>query len=489
MAATWIKPLHSGKGRSKGKAIADIIDYVENPQKTDGGRLITAYECDSRVADAQFMLSKREYERVTGKSLGKNDVLAYHVRQSFKPGEVTPEEANEIGRQLVLSLTKGRHSFVVATHTDRGHIHNHVIFNSTTLDCSRKFRNFWGSSKAVRRISDLLCAEHGLSVIENPTPSKGSYADWLGDGKPPTWKDVIKAKIDEIVPTCKTFDEFIDALRKAGCVVKDGGKYISIVAPGQKKPTRLKSLGENYTEAAIRERLGVEKVRVSGGDSGSPRNEVSWGEGSGTHTQVSLLIDIQAKLREGKGAGYEHFAKLFNLKEAAKTLLFLQERGIGTYDELVKKSAAASAEVSAVSKRISEIDGQQKEISELQKQIGVYGKTRAVYEAYRKSGWKRSYYDEHIADIVAHRGAKKFFDSLNLGGKVPPMATLKQEWATLNSEKKLLYGDYRKLKDSARELAVALGNTKQILSIERVTQAPETARETPRPTNQRDAER
>jgi hypothetical protein len=449
---------------------------VENPQKTDNGRLISSYECDSRAADVQFMLAKQEYERVTGRGLGKNDVLAYHIRQSFKPGEVAPEEANEIGRQLALSFTKGRHAFVVCTHIDKAHVHNHIIFNSTTLDCTHKFVDFFRSGRVVRRISDLLCAEHGLSVIENPKPSRGSYADWLGGKKPPTWKDVIKAKIDELVPICKTFDEFIDSLRKAGCVVKDGGKYISIVAPGQKKPTRLKSLGENYTEAAIRERLGIEKIRVSGGD-------------SGTHTRVSLLVDIQAKLREGKGAGYEQWAKIFNLKEAAKTLLFLQESGIGTYEDLEKKSAAASAEFSAASKRISEIDGQQKEISELQKQIGVYGKTRAVYEAYRKSGWKRSYYDEHTADIVAHRGAKKFFDSLNLGGKVPPMATLKQEWATLNSEKKLLYGDYRRLKDSSRELAVALGNTRQILGIERVGQAPESARETLRPTKQHGTER
>jgi hypothetical protein len=422
------------------------------------------------------MLAKSEYDKVSARWLGKNDVLAYHIRQAFKPGEITPEEANEIGRQLALSFTKGKHSFVVATHIDREHIHNHIIFNSTTLDCDRKFRNFWGSSKAVRRISDLLCAEHGLSVIDNPKPSRGSYADWLGDGKTPSWKDVIKQKIEEIAPTCKTFDEFLDALRKADYLVKDDRKYISVQAPGQKKPTRLKTLGENYTEDAIRARLGIVKVRAASGD-------------SGVHTKVNLLIDIQEKIRQGKGAGYEHFAKLFNLKEAAKTLLFLQERGISTYDELAAKSAAASAELSAINKRISELDAQQKDISELQKQIGIYGKTRAVYEAYRKSGWKRSYYDEHTADIVAHRAAKKYFDAQNLGGKLPPIATLKQEWATLNSEKKLLWSDYHRLKDNARELAIALGNTKQILGIERGAVTPQKVSETLRSTKQRNAER
>jgi hypothetical protein len=476
MAATWIKSLHSGKSRSKGKAVADIIDYVENPHKTDNGRLITSYQCDSRAVDEQFMLAKYEYELVTGRSLGKNDVLAYHIRQSFKPGEVSPEEANEIGRQLVLSFTKGKHAFVVCTHVDKAHTHNHIIFNSTTLDYSHKFVDFFRSGRVVRRISDLLCAEHGLSIIENPQPSKGSYGDWLGDKKVPTWKDTIKAKIDEILPSCKTFDEFLETLRKAEYIVKDGSKYISVQAPGQKKPTRLKSLGENYTEAAIRERLGKEKVRVSSSD-------------SGTHTKVNLLIDIQEKIRQGKGAGYEHFAKLFNLKEAAKTLLFLQEHGISTYDDLAKKSAAASAELSTVSKRISEIDKQQKEIAELQKQIGIYGKTRAVYETYHKTGWKRSYYDEHTADIVAHRAAKKFFDAQNLDGKLPPIATLKQEWATLNSEKKLLWSDYHKLKDSSRELSIALGNTRQILGIERSEQPHENERKTPQASKQHTTER
>lgn len=422
------------------------------------------------------MLAKHEYELVTGRSQGKNDVLAYHIRQSFKPGEVTPEEANEIGRQLALSFTKGKHAFVVCTHVDKAHVHNHIIFNSTTLDYTHKFKNFFRSGRVVRRISDLLCAEHGLSIIENPKQSKGSYADWLGDKKKPTQKSDLRRLIDEVAPISASFEDFLAKLGERGCAVSTKRKQTSLIAPGWKKPSRLDSLGDNYTEAAIRERLGKENIRAAGGD-------------SGTHTRVSLLIDIQDKIRQGKGVGYEQWAKVFNLKEAAKTLLFLQERGIETYDELVKKSTAASGELSAVSKRISEIDAQQKEISELQKQIGVYSKTRSVYETYRKSGWSRKYYDEHTADIIAHRGSKKFFDSLNLDGKVPPIATLKQEWATLNSEKKLLYADYHKLKDSSRELTVALGNTKQILGIERSGQPNGTAHEPPRANRQHGTER
>jgi hypothetical protein len=167
--------LHIGEGRNLSTAISDIIDYAENPDKTDSGRLITSYECDSRIADEQFLLAKREYHYKTGRDQGPRDVFAYHIRQSFKPGEVSPEEANRIGRELALSFTKGSHAFVVCTHIDRRHVHNHIVFNSTSLDCGRKFDDPKRSGKIIRRISDLLCAGHGLSVIENPKPSRGSY--------------------------------------------------------------------------------------------------------------------------------------------------------------------------------------------------------------------------------------------------------------------------------------------------------------------------
>ena len=164
MATTRLMPLHVGKGRDVTTAIADIIDYVENPQKTDFGKFIYGYECDTRTADAEFLLSKRQYANLTGRSRGADDVIAYHLRQAFKPGEVTPEEANQIGRELALKLTKGNNAFVVCTHVDKEHIHSHIVFNSTSLDCSRKFNNFWGSSFAVRKISDLLCWENGLGL-------------------------------------------------------------------------------------------------------------------------------------------------------------------------------------------------------------------------------------------------------------------------------------------------------------------------------------
>jgi hypothetical protein len=336
--------------------------------------------------------------------------------------------------------------------------------NSTTLDCLRKFKDFKRSWRAGARLSDLLCAEHGLSVIENPQPSKGrNYGEWLGEDKPLPWKEKIRRKIDEILPGCKTFDEFIAALRAAGFTVKDDRKYISVLAPGQKRPTRLKSLGDEYTEEAIRTRLGKAVTRSSGGD-------------SGTHIRVNLLIDIQAKIHEGKGAGYEQWAKIFNLQQAAKTLIFLQENGIDSYEDLKKKSSSASGEFTVLNSKIKAVETRQKEIAELQKYIGQYGKTKDVYAKYKASGWSAKFFEEHRAEITLHKAAKKYFDGLDMK-KLPSINQLKQEYSELAAERKKLYAGFREAKENSRALAIAKGNADRLLGITPQAQTHDISRE------------
>jgi len=469
-----MKSLHVNKGKTVAKTLADRTDYAENPNKTERGLLVTGYGCNPRTADEEFLLAKNEYEFLTGRNNGAKNVLAYHVRQSFKPGEISAEEANAIGYELAQRFFKGKHAFIVATHVDKSHFHNHIIVNSTTLDCLRKFDDFKRSGMAVRRLSDILCAEHGLSVIENPKASKGrTYGDWLGDNKPLSWSEQLRRKIDELAPNCPTFDEFIAALKSSGCAVRDDKKYISVTLPGQGRPIRLKSLGDDYTEAAIRARLGKVRVITTSGDSGVHTRQ----PGSG---RVSLLVDIQAKIREGKGSGYEHWAKIFNLKQAAKTLIFLQENGIDTYEDLKIKASSASGDFGTLTAKIKETENRQKAITELQKQISAYGRTRAVFDRYKASKYSRAFFDAHDADINMHRAAKRFFDEQGYKGKLPSINSLKQEWATLNTEKKKLYADYHKLKDNAHELTVAKANADVILGITPDEQNREAVRETVR---------
>ena len=450
MATTWIKPIHKSKGKSVAQTLTERVGYAENPDKTDGYEYVKSYGCDYATAANEFALAKTLYEQHTGRVRGGDDIIAFHLRQSFKPGEIEPAEALEIGYKLCEKFTHGKHQFVVAVHTDREHIHCHAIFNAVNLNCDGKFRNVRGSMRIVRQISDYLCTEHGLSIVENPHPSRGSYADWQDMKEPTTNKDKLRAMIDKYIPGGMVFEQFIATMIAAGCEVKRG-KYLAFKLPGAERFIRVKSLGGDYTEQALRERCVGKRRVISAPQTASDKPH--------------LLIDIQAKIREGKGAGYEHFAKLFNLKEAAKTLIYLQENGIDSYDNLKRQASKSSADFRKLTQEIRDIDEKQKDIAELQKQIGVYGKTRSTYERYRKSGWSRDFFEGNRADITLHRAAKKYFDAQNLGGKLPPIATLKQAWATLESEKKCLYRDYYRAKDKHKELQTALLNTEQILGI------------------------
>ena len=258
MATTTIIPIHAGS-RSIAKVLKKSIDYINNPNKTDNGEWVTAYECDPLIADAEFLFSKNQYASITGRSQGKNDVLAYHLRISFKPGETDAATANKIGYGLAMKLTKGQHAFVCCTHTDKAHVHSHIIINSTNLDCTRKFRNFKGSAFAIRKIADHLCLENGLSIIENPNPSRSSYGKWLGDEKQLSNREKLERIIDMALENCalencNDYDSFLAILKSAGCEVKRG-KYTSIKIPGASRFARLKSLGEDYAEEAILERI------------------------------------------------------------------------------------------------------------------------------------------------------------------------------------------------------------------------------------------
>ena len=251
MATTNLIPLYTGKKRSVAAALRDSTAYVENPDKTADGELVTSYECDPRTVDTEFALSKRQYAALTGRNQGNNDIIAYHLRQSFKPNEVTPEDANKIGRELALRFTRGKHAFIVATHIDKRHIHSHIIFNSTTLDCTKKFRNFKGSSFAIRRISDQLCMEHKLSVVENPKPSRGHYGTWLGDNKPLSYQEKLRRTIDHALGQKPVdFDDFLRLMQSAGYEVKLG-KHFAFRCEGQKKFTRCDTLRGDYQNSVF----------------------------------------------------------------------------------------------------------------------------------------------------------------------------------------------------------------------------------------------
>lgn len=447
-------PLHTGKGRTVGTAIADIIDYVKNPEKTDHGKLITSWGCDSRIADAQFFYSKQQYIRNTGRIRGEDDVIAYHLRQSFRPGEITPEEANRLGYELAKRFTKGNHAFIVCTHIDKAHVHNHIIWNSTALDEQKKFRNFWGSSKAVRRLSDTICIENGYSIVENPQGKGLSYDKWLGDKKKPSHRERICAAIDDaMAQNPSSFEALLELLQQAGYQVKDGN-VPSLFGGDQKTFLRMDTLGENYTPEVLRavikgQRQHTPRVRKAGQTAPAKRSG-------------DLIINYQKVINSGKGPGYENWAKRFNMKQAAQTVLFLQEHDLTSYEELEAQASEAAQKFNASRKRSRELDDAIQGNAIMRKQIRNYARTKRIYDGYVKSRFSQKYLSEHEADIIIHKAAKKYFDDQGLS-KLPSMDQLKMEYAALVAEKKSVFSQYHKIKKERDELQIAKANIDAVM--------------------------
>ena len=450
MATTRLISMHQNKGKSIADCLADRTDYAKNTNKTNDGEYISSYECDPKTVQGEFLLSKRIYYDITGREQ-VNDVIAYQIRQSFKPGEVTPELANQIGYELGMRFTKGNHAFFVATHIDKAHIHNHIIFNSTSLDCTKKFRDFLGSGRAIRKISDRICLENGLSIVENPKRGKNHYGKWLGDKKPVSHSEKLRLAIDETLRKKPAdFDTFLSEMKLEGYEIKTG-MHISFKSENQKKFIRLRSLGSGYSEEEIKAVIDGNKPFV---------NRKRATEKSQSH--VNLLVDIQAKLQAGKGAGYERWAKIFNLKQMAQTINFLTENNLLSYEDLDKKAKAVTDNFNQLSAQIKAAEKRMTEIVSLKTHIINYSKTREVYMAYRKAGYSKKFYEEHTADLLLHKAAKAAFDSLE-GKKLPTVKALQMEYSKLLSEKKKAYGKYHSTKKEMQDILNAKANVDRLL--------------------------
>jgi len=444
--------MHVTKGKTIAQCLSDRIDYGTNPEKTEESELISAYACDPRTADAEFLLSKKEYERITGRFESSN-VIAYQVRQSFKPGEVTPQEANQIGYDFASRFLKGKHAFIVCTHTDKKHIHNHIYWNSTTLDCTRKFRDFRRSGKAVRTLSDLICTEHQLSIIAAPQRHGDSYNKWLGNRAKISHRETLRIAIDAALQKKPhDFDAFLALLTADGYRIKKG-KHITFEHDDFKQNVRMNTLGEGYTEEEIRAVIKGQSIHTP-----KKRRTVKRTD------RPQTIIDIQAKLAEGKGEAYRRWATVENLKRMAKTKLYMDEQGLD-YSSLANRKTVLSKRESELSANINQAQKRLAEINVLKMHIVNYSKTKDVYVAYRKSGYSKKFLEEHESDIIVHKAAKKAFDELGVK-KLPTIKSLQVEFAELLSTKKAAYADLKKVRDELRELSVHKANYEELRDLE-----------------------
>lgn len=371
MAATMLIPLHHVKAKSVAECLKRSIDYVRDSRKTEDEKYVSTYGCDPKSIEEQFLLSRKIYEDNVRKP-HKKDVIAYQIRQAFKPGEITPEKANELGYELAMKFTKGKHAFIVTTHTDKHHIHNHVVFNAVAIDGKSRFRNMYFSSYALSRISDMLCLENNLSVIQS---------------------------------------RYEDQIRKYG-----------------KNNSKDNNHGLDYNS-------------------------------------LSFLVDIEKKMHEGKGKGYENWARKFNLKQRAKVLLFLEEHGISSYEELVKKTDSMDAEIEELNNRVKERNQKMADNKELQNAIITYSKTADIYTAYRKNGYSKKYFAEHEKEIREHKKVKEIFEKLP-DGIIPKLKDLRKEYGELIEANRPDFQKYVQLRKERKDYLIARKNLELLLSRE-----------------------
>ena len=452
MAATRLIALHINKGKTLAKCLAERTDYSENAKKTDDGKYISSYECNSKTCDEEFLLSKRQYEHITGRNQ-EHDVIAYQIRQSFKPGEVTPEEANKIGYELAKRFTKGKYAFIVATHIDKSHIHNHIIFNSTSLDCKRKFRNFFFSGIAVANLSDLICMEHNLSII-NRKPYDERIKRTVYPKKE-TIRDTICKAIDEVLKELpKSFEELIIKLKQRGYEYK-GGKNPALKGKGQKRFIRFSSLGKGYS---VKELTSV----ISGSEKHISKFENRISKGNKLLHQkreLSFLIDIEEKMKMGKGIGYAKWAKVFNLKQMANAMLFMEEHNIKNYDELKRNSKNISARCDELLKSIKSDETRLQEIYALKTHIRNYAKSKHIFEEYKDSRYDKDFFESHRDVLMLRKSAKKAFNEFKLknGNEIPlpKIAELDAEYFEILNRKKKNYELYQQTKKEMKDWVVA----------------------------------
>ena len=449
MAVTKIKPIKS--------TLSKALDYIQNPDKTDGKMLVSSFGCSAETADIEFGFTLSQ-------ALDKGNNLAHHLIQSFEPGETTPEQAHEIGRQFADAVTKGQYEYVLTTHIDKGHIHNHVIFCAVNFVDHHKYNSNKRTYYGIRNMSDKLCREHGLSVVVPGKGSKGkSYVEYQADKTDTSWKGKLKIAIDALIPQVSDFEELLTRLQAAGYEIKPG-KYISCRAPGQERFTRLKTLGADYTEEALRERIAGKRTRAAK----SPKQQ---------RGGISLVIDIQNSIKAQENRGYEQWAKIHNLKQAAMTLNFLTEHHIDQYGDLTAKTAEIAAESEQAADALKSAEKRLADMALLIKNITTYQKTKPVYDAYRKAKNAEQYRAVHESSIILHEAAVKALRAARIGGKLPDTATLQAEYAKLQEQKEALYTDYGKLKKEVKEYDVIKRNIDSIL---RQDKEPEQSKETER---------
>ena len=438
MAVTKIKAIRG--------TLSKAIAYILNPEKTDEKLLVSSYGCASETAAREF-----EWTRKIAEQKGMNPVriIARHVIQSFEIGEITPELAHEIGKQFADEILGGKYEYVLTTHIDKNHVHNHLIFNAVDFVNYHAYKSYKRIYYDMREVSDRLCKENGLSVIP-PSQNKGmGYKEYTEAKRGTSWKQKLKQTIDRLVITAKDYDDFLRLMQEAGYEIKTG-KYISFRAEGQERFTRSKTIGENYTEERIKERIAGRTPRRS--------------QRQTTPKGISLIGDIQERIRLIDSKGYEHKAKLTILKEAARTLNYLTENNLLQYADLEKKVEDVHGSYDRTGKELKGVEARLREVQPLIKNISNSQRLKPVYDAFQKAKDKPGFKAKHEAELVIFEAARSTLLAMQGDEKLPSLKTLQAEQQRLLEEQQRLYDERAKLKKEAKHIETIKSNVDTFLA-------------------------
>lgn len=438
MAVTKIKAIRG--------TLSKAIAYILNPEKTDEKLLVSSYGCASETAAREF-----EWTRKIAEQKGMNPVriIARHVIQSFEIGEVTPELAHEIGKQFADEILGGKYEYVLTTHIDKDHVHNHLIFNAVDFVDYHAYKSYKRIYYDMREVSDRLCKENGLSVIP-PSQNKGmGYKEYTEAKRGTSWKQKLKQTIDRLVITAKDYDDFLRLMQEAGYEIKTG-KYISFRAEGQERFTRSKTIGENYTEERIKERIAGRTPRRS--------------QRQTTPKGISIIGDIQERIRLIDSKGYEYKAKLTILKEAARTLNYLTENNLLQYADLEKKVEDVHGSYDRTGKELKVVEARLREVQPLIKNISNYQQLKPVYDAFQKAKDKPGFKARHEAELVIFEAARSTLLAMQGDEKLPSLKTLQAEQQRLLEEQQRLYDERAKLKKEVKQIETIKSNVDTFLA-------------------------
>ena len=438
MAVTKIKAIRG--------TLSKAIAYILNPEKTDEKLLVSSYGCASETAAREFEWTQKIAEQ---KGMNPVRIIARHVIQSFEIGEVTPEIAHEIGKQFADEILGGKYEYVLTTHIDKDHVHNHLIFNAVDFVDYHAYKSYKRIYYDMREVSDRLCKENGLSVIP-PSQNKGmGYKEYTEAKRGTSWKQKLKQTIDRLVITAKDYDDFLRLMQEAGYEIKPG-KYISFRAEGQERFTRSKTIGENYTEERIKERIAGRTPRRN------RRQTVPKG--------ISLIGDIQERIRLIDSKGYEYKAKLTILKEAARTLNYLTENNLLQYADLEKKVEDVHSSYDRTGKELKGVEARLREVQPLIKNISNYQRLKPVYDAFQKAKDKPSFKAKHEAELVIFEAARSTLLAMQGDEKLPSLKTLQAEQQRLLDEQQRLYDERAKLKKEVKQIETIKSNVDTFLA-------------------------